>query len=171
MNNIVYYDTNTNPDNITSSDFVKHGPKRSLTPEQEFFLVLVRLRLGLLEDTAVRAGMSVSRIIITWIDFLHARLRSYPIWPSKSSTEKTMPASFKEMYPSTRVITDCTEIFIEMPSSFRSQSATYSNYKHHNTAKGLIGISPSAAVSFVSDLYAGRSSDKEITNDWYFRFA
>lgn len=82
-----------------------------------------------------------------------------------------MPASFKEMYPSTRVIIDCTEIFIEMPSSFRSQSATYSNYKHHNTAKGLIGISPSAAVSFVSDLYAGRSSDKEITNDWYFRFA
>lgn len=62
MNNTVYYDTNTNPDNITSSDFVKHGPKRSLTPEQEFFLVLVRLRLGLLEDTAVRAGMSVSSL-------------------------------------------------------------------------------------------------------------
>lgn len=82
-----------------------------------------------------------------------------------------MPASFKEMYPSTHVIIDCTEIFIGMPSSFRSQSATYSNYKHHNTAKGLIGISPSAAVSFVSDLYAGRSSDKEITNDWHFRFA
>ena len=34
-----------------------------------------------------------------------------------------------------------------------------------NTAKALIGISPSGAVSFVSDLYAGRSSDKQITND------
>ena len=60
---------------------------------------------------------------------------------------------------------DCTEIFIEMPSSFRSQSVTYSSYKHHNIAKALIGISPSRAVSFVSDLYAGRSSDKQITND------
>ena len=40
----------------------------------------------------------------------------------------------------------------------------YSNYKH-NTAKGLIGISPSSAVTFVSDLYVGRSSYKQITND------
>ena len=140
-----------------------------LTPEQEFFLVLVRLRLGLQEeDIAVRAGLSqsqISRIMISWIDFLHARLRSYPIWPSRSCVDKTMPDSFKQMYPSTRVVIDCTEIFIEMPSSFRSQSVTYSSYKHHNTAKALIGISPSGAVSFVPDLYAGRSSDKQITND------
>ena len=76
-----------------------------------------------------------------------------------------MPESFKQMYSSTRVVMDCTEIFIEMPSSFRSQSVTYSSYKHHNTPKALIGISPSGAVSFVSDLYAGRSIDKQITND------
>ncbi|CAB3998544.1 Hypothetical predicted protein, partial [Paramuricea clavata] len=63
------------------------------------------------------------------------------------------------------LIIDCTEIFLETPSSFRSQSATYSNYKHHNTAKGLVGISPSGAVSFVSELYAGQSSDKQITLD------
>ena len=65
----------------------------------------------------------------------------------------------------TRVIIDCTEIFIEMASTFRCQSATYSGYKSHNTAKGLIGISPAGAVTFVSDLYAGRSSDKQITKD------
>ena len=76
-----------------------------------------------------------------------------------------MPESFKQMYSSTRIVMDCTEIFIEMPSSFRSQSVTYSSYKHHNTAKALIGISPSGAVSFVSDLYVGRSSDKQITTD------
>ena len=76
-----------------------------------------------------------------------------------------MPSSFKEMYPTTWVIIDCSELFIETPSSFRTQSVTYSNYKHHNTAKGLVGISPSAAVTFVSHLYAGRSSDKQITND------
>lgn len=76
-----------------------------------------------------------------------------------------MPSSFKEMYPTTWVIIDCSELFIETPSSFRAQSVTYSNYKHHNTAKGLVGIGPSAAVTFVTDLYAGRSSDKQITND------
>ena len=50
------------------------GRKRILPPMEEFFLVLVRLRLGLLEeDLAYRFGVSqstVSRIIITWINFL-----------------------------------------------------------------------------------------------------
>ena len=45
----------------------------------------------------------------------------------------------------------------------RSQAATYSNYKHHNTAKGLLGITPSGAVSFVADLFVGRTSDKKAT--------
>ena len=74
-----------------------------------------------------------------------------------------MPNSFKETYPTTRMIIDCTEIYIEKPSSVRCQAATYSNYKHFNTAKGLIGISPAGAVSYVSDLFTGRTSDKRAT--------
>ena len=65
---------------------------------------------------------------------------------------------------STRVIMDCTELFIETPSSLNIQSATYSSYKHHNTFKALVGISPTGACIFVSDLYTGGISDKEITN-------
>ncbi|XP_065667617.1 uncharacterized protein LOC136087918 [Hydra vulgaris] len=75
-----------------------------------------------------------------------------------------MPSCFKDVYPNTRVIIDCTEIFTVMPTSYRTQSAMFSKYKHHHTAKGLIGIAPSGAITFVSDLYAGRSSDKQITN-------
>ena len=52
-----------------------------------------------------------------------------------------------------------------MPTSFRSQSATFSSYKHHNTAKGLLGISPAGYPTFVSELYVGRSSDKQVTRD------
>ena len=152
---------------MTSPDYLKCGPKRFLSPEMEFFLVLVRLRLGLLEeDIAHRVGLSVShisRIFITWFDFLHARFRQYPIWPSRLLIDEKMPRSFKETYPTTRVVIDCTELYIERASSHRSQSVTYSTYKHHNTAKGLIGISPAGSVSFVSDLYAGRSSDKQVT--------
>ena len=40
---------------------------------------------------------------------------------------------------------------------------TFSTYKNTNTYKGLIGISPSGAVVFVSDLYPGCISDKELT--------
>ena len=60
---------------------------------------------------------------------------------------------------------DCTEIFIKMPSSVRSQSATYSAYKHHNTVKALTGITPAGAVSFASDLYTGSTSDKQAAHD------
>ena len=129
--------------------------------------MLTRLRCAFpLEDLGVRFNMStsnVSRILITWYDCLHIQLRALPIWATKQTVIETMPKCFKDLYPKTRVIIDCTEIFTEMPTSYRSQSATFSNYKHHNTAKALVGIAPSGAVTFVSDLYAGRSSDKQIT--------
>ena len=38
----------------------------------------------------------------------------------------------------------------------------YSSYKHHVTYKGLLGIAPSGAITFVSQLYPGSISDKEI---------
>ena len=59
-----------------------------------------------------------------------------------------------------RVIIDFTEIMSETPSSCRSQSATFSSYKNHNTAKGLFGISPNSYPSFVSSLYGGRQVTK-----------
>ena len=147
----------------------KCGPMRTLSPEEELFFCLVRLRLGLLDrDLANRFNIStsqVSRIWVTWLDFLYRRLRSIPIWPSQSYVRETSPPSFKESYPNTRVIIDCTELFIETPSQPRSQSATFSTYKNHNTGKGLIGIAPIGYLTFVSELYAGDTSDKQLTND------
>ena len=40
---------------------------------------------------------------------------------------------------------------------------TFSLYKNHNTYKTLIGISPSGAITFVSKLFSGSISDKELT--------
>ena len=94
----------------------------------------------------------------------NSKFRAYSIWPSKSSIVKTMPTCLKETYPTTRVIIDCTELYIEKPTSVRSQSAIHSNYKHYNTAKGLLGITPAGSVTFVSDLYTGRTSDKMLTH-------
>lgn len=89
----------------------------------------------------------------------------HQIWPTRTVVSETMPQNFKDSYRQTRVIIDCNELFTEMSSSLRSQSKTYSYYQHHNTAKGLVGIEPSGMITFVSDLYSGRTSDKEATRD------
>lgn len=133
----------------------------------EFFLFLCRVRHGFPEqDLAVRFGVSqasVSRILITWSNYLYAMLGSLPIWPSRSVVNENMPECFRNTYPTTRVILDCTEIKVQTPSSKVLNSQVYSNYKSHTTFKSLVGITPSGTVSFVSSLYTGGISDKEIT--------
>ena len=84
-------------------------------------------------------------------------LKQLPICACKKVVQEIMPGCFKADYPSTMVIMDCTELFIQMPSSFCDSS-----YKSHNTAKGLIGIAPNGFVIFISDLYNGHKSDKKI---------
>ena len=64
-----------------------------------------------------------------------------------------------------RVSIDCTKVFIERPKSLLNQASTWSDYEHHNTIKFLVGITPSGYISFLSDCYGGRSSDKFITSD------
>ena len=86
---------------------------------------------------------------------------SLPIWPSREQINESMPESFKRTYPTTRCIIDCTELFCQRPSSLAIQSCLYSHYKSHNTYKGLLGISPSGAVTFIIQIYDGSISDKQ----------
>ena len=74
-----------------------------------------------------------------------------------------MTEGFKRLYPKTRVILDCTEIYVQSPSFLLLQSQLYSTYKSNTTLKGLVGIAPHGAITFVSALYTGSISDKEIT--------
>ncbi|XP_077513952.1 uncharacterized protein LOC144124886 [Amblyomma americanum] len=143
------------------------GRPPALTMTEQLIAVLCRLRVGLLEqDLAYRLKVSVATVSAMysfWVNFLYEMLIQVPMWPSRNTVDLFMPDKFKELYPSTRIVLDCTEIFIENPSDYKTQSDTFSSYKGHNTAKGLIGITPNGSVSFVSNLAPGRLSDREIT--------
>ena len=82
---------------------------------------------------------------------------------------ENMPKIFRKAgHSRLRVIIDCSEVFNERPKSANAQAATWSDYKSHNTVKSLIGILPTGYVTFLSDCYSGRSSDKYITADRRF---
>ncbi len=128
--NSLVYDSNKQ---LVEGDSSKRCRSRTLTPKDEFFLVLVRLRLGLMEqDLAYRFEISqstVSRIISTWINFLYLKFKEIPMWPPRDLVRANMPKQFKEKYPTTRVIIDATEIFITQPRLPELQQMTFSNYK------------------------------------------
>ena len=148
---------------------LKSGPARKLTLEQEFLLVLMRLRLGLLvEDLAFRFCVSagkVSQIVITWVILLSKELKSLIIWPSQVRIRSTLPDCFKRLYPNVRTIIYCSEIFFDTPSSLDVQACLSSDYKHHCTVKFLIVITPNGAVSWLSPLYGSRASDIHIVRE------
>ena len=149
-----------------SYDDVKIGRACKLPLLEQFFMTMVRLRLGLLElDLAFRFDISqssVSRITVTWINLLYHSLKAIECFPPWHVVKKYMPDVFKSEYPNTRLILDATEFSVNRPSSLLSQACTFSAYKNRNTVKVLVGITPSGAVSFVSEVYEGSVSDRKL---------
>ena len=149
--NIVYitsaYDELEFPVFPTSEINRGNKPSRRRKPSTLFFIVLIRMRLGLFElDLAHRFRVHVSRInriCISWINFLYLKFGHLNIWPDKETIDKAMPQSFKDKYPKTRVI-DGTEIKYQTPSSLILHNETFSTYKSHTTFTCLIGIAPSS---------------------------
>ena len=138
----------------------------------QFFCVLIKLRcdyefehLGHMFDIDKIDCGSMFR---DWINFLYHEFASYPIWGSREAIFQNMPEKFKAEFPTTFGIIDCTEIKIQRPSSLRIQSMCWSEYKGCHTFKALVSVEPSGSFNFVSMLFSGSISDKEITNSCGF---
>ena len=116
---------------------------------QQFMAALIKLRLNCpLQDIATRVGVSVttvSRVWLKWLSAMVIALSELIVGPEREDLWKTMPLSscFRTSFGTrVAVIIDCFEVFVERPSNLQARASTWSSYKHHNTVKVLLGITP-----------------------------
>ena len=57
---------------------------------------------------------------------------------------------------------------INKPKNILARAQTFSSYKHHNTVKFLIGITPQDVISYISKAWGGCTSDKFLTENCNF---
>ncbi|XP_030003765.1 uncharacterized protein LOC115428719 isoform X2 [Sphaeramia orbicularis] len=134
----------------------------------QFFLTLMKLRQNFdNKDLAFTFHICLESVILlldSWIDYMDDRLGQLSSWPHRDVILSNMPADFKQDFPNTFAILGCAELQIERPSSTQLQSQTDSMSTSMNTLKSLVACDPRGAVIYVSALFSGSMSYKEVFN-------
>ena len=163
---IVEPDDSNDDDEDQNGTTLTRPTAHKLSVEDEYLLVLMKLRMGLsVIDLAEMFSVSestVNNIFLTWINYLYVTLESLKIWPHRDIILQNSPGEFLEKYPDNIIIIDATELKIQVPSALQKHSDSYSTYKSHTTLKCLLGVDPKGGVMFISQLYEGSISDKQI---------
>ena len=128
----------------------------------------LQTRRGLAENNLAHlfhnSQSTVSRIFLSWVDYMYLKFGQVSMWANKEVVRATIPDGFKDKYSSTCVIIDRKEIKCQMPSRLlRFSSKLFSSYNNHVILKGLVGIAQSGAIiTFTSRPYIGSISDCEV---------
>ena len=137
--------------------------------------LLLHMRLNLSgRDLGTGLGVSVrplhvSRTFLHVVDVLYHRLKPLVIWPERDALCKTLPLDFRKHCPYCVAIIDCFEIFLDHPLNSLARAQIFSSYKHHNTVKYLIGITPQGTVSYFLKggvLESATNTSQEIGGFW-----
>lgn len=135
-----------------------------LKPLDEFFsIVLCRLRRGFSEkhlghlNSVVQSA--VSQIFVQWINYIYLKFCQKCIWPSRDGNYADRFSgqilNYKSYHRQHRSA-------LWMSSSLLLSLELFSSYKNHVTLQGLVDITPSGAITFISQLYTGITSGREI---------
>ena len=138
----------------------------TLLLKDQLFLTICKARNNFdLQDIGCRFGISqqcAGVIFNSWMNYMFLRFGEICIWPDRNVLFANMPENYKRDFPTTFAIDDCTEIKIQKPSSLKTQSQTYSDYKSCNTLKALVACDHRGSVIFSSMLFSGAMSDRDI---------
>ena len=156
----------------TGSSRGNSGPESKISDKEKLFITLVRLRRGftiqtmaILMSTPQRTldETTIRKIFTTFIQLMYKIFRDMEsvMFPSRNVLRRYLPKVFKNM-KNIRCTVDCTEFAVQTSRNFARQGNTYSSYKHTNTFKCLIAVSPNGSACFVSDLYEGDIGDVEL---------
>ncbi|XP_028146882.2 uncharacterized protein LOC114340340 [Diabrotica virgifera virgifera] len=136
-----------------------------LSIKQRIFLVFTKLKCDLTYVTiSLLFGISqelCNKYFNDMLPILSKVLSSVIRFTDTTEIQKNMPECF-ESFQNVRVVLDCTEIFIQKPKCLCCRIRFYSQYKSNNTVKFMTGISPGGLITYVSEPYGGRASDKTI---------
>ena len=169
----MFQDGNDEPDHNNDNEeengtTMTHPTARKLSVEDEYLLVLMKLKMGLSEiDLGERFSVTsstVNNVFLTWINFLYATLGSLKIWPHKDILQSS-PREFLDKYPDSIVIIDATELKIQVPNALQKHSECYGTYKSHTTLKCLLGVDPKHGIMFISQLMRVPSVTNKLWKD------
>ena len=150
--------------------FLPQGNRRLLSPFQMLMVTFMRLRLNLPVQHIAHLfkvhRTTISSTFAETLSVMYNRFSNLVHWPDRDSLRESMPHQFVEAFgDNVAVIIDCFEVFIERASNLKARAQTFSHYKHNNTMKYLIGITPQGVIAFISRVYGGRTSDKHVTEN------
>jgi hypothetical protein len=151
---------------VTFCSAVLHECKL-MSPQIILLCIFMKVRLNLQhQDLAYRFNVSVTTISDMFnkgLPKIAEKLSFLIQWPDKDNLIRNMPNVFKLSYPKCVSIIDCFEVFIQRPGHLTARAQTWSNYKHNNTIKFLVSITPTGSISYISKAFGGRTSEKVIT--------
>lgn len=141
----------------------------TITLEDQVFITLIKLKQNYtnlhLAQLFSCSVATIANIVLTFVHVLHSLLfKDITTIPSREKNKMCSPSSFSQ-YSSCRIIIDCTDMEIAAPKLMSQQCATYSSYRGMNSFKVIIGVAPNAVITYVSNLYPGSISDKQIVKE------
>lgn len=138
----------------------------STVPQRnQILLTLMKLRLNVDNErfaSEFQIGLpTVNAILSTWVDYMYDQLSQLSTWPHRDTIFQSMPEGFQQYFPNTFAILSLIELELELkpeePDPLPPVTLTSGT-----TLKSLIACDPSGVVMYVSDLFPGSWSGREI---------